>query len=100
MQRLLSISALLVIFGLTSATFAQVDQGTITGTVTDQAGAVVPRALVIVTQTQTRVARETQTNEEGNYRVPYLPPGQYELTVESQGFSKGRVVGIVVTVGL
>jgi Carboxypeptidase regulatory-like domain len=101
-RRLLSTSALLVffVFGLTSASVAQIDQGTITGTVTDQLGAVVPRALVSVTHTQTRVKRETQTNEEGHYRVPYLPPGQYELTAESQGFTKGRVVGIVLTVGL
>jgi carboxypeptidase family protein/TonB-dependent receptor-like protein len=100
MRQLLSTSALFLYFGFSSATFAQIDQGAITGTVTDQAGAVVPKALVIVTQTQTRVVRETQTNEEGHYRVPYLPPGQYELTVERQDFSRGHVVGIVVTVGL
>jgi hypothetical protein len=100
--RLLSPSALFVIFSfsLTSAILAQIDQGTITGTVTDQLGAVIPKAQVIVAHTQTRVKRETQTNEEGHYRVPYLPPGQYELTVESQGFTRGRVVGIVITVGL
>jgi hypothetical protein len=87
--RLLSTSALVVFFffGLTSAILAQIDQGNITGTVTDQLGAVVPRAQVIVTNTQTQVKRETQTNEEGHYRVPYLSPGQYELTVESQGFN-------------
>jgi Carboxypeptidase regulatory-like domain/TonB dependent receptor len=100
--RLLSTSALFVIFSfsLTSAILAQIDQGTITGTVTDQLGAVIPNALVVVTHTQTRVKRETQTNEEGLYRIPYLSPGQYELTAESQGFNKGRVVGIVLTVGL
>jgi Carboxypeptidase regulatory-like domain/TonB dependent receptor len=100
--RFLSTAALFVtfVFGLTSAPLAQIDQGTITGTVTDQLGAVIPKAVVVVTHTQTRVKRETQTNEEGHYRVPYLSPGQYELTVESQGFNKGRVVGIVLTVGL
>jgi hypothetical protein len=100
--RLLSTSALVgfIFFGLRPATLAQIDQGTITGTVTDQLGAVVPKAQVIVTNTRTQVKRETQTNEEGHYRVPYLSPGQYELTAESQGFSKGRVVGIELTVGL
>jgi hypothetical protein len=100
--RLLSTSGLFVIFvfGLTSAILAQIDQGNITGTVTDQLGAVIPKVQVIVTNTQTQVKRETQTNEEGHYRVPYLSPGQYELTAESQGFNKGRVVGIVITVGL
>ncbi len=100
--RLPSATAILVFFfyGFTSTAFAQIDQGTITGTVTDQSGAIVPSALIVVTHTQTGVKRETRTNEEGHYRVPYLPIGQYELTVESQGFSKGRVVGIVITVGL
>jgi carboxypeptidase family protein len=96
---LLSSMAIFFVCG-SSAALGQIDQGTITGTVTDQQGGVIPKARVIVTNTQTQVARETQTNEEGNYRVPYLPPGQYELTVESQGFNKGRVVGIVITVGL
>ncbi|MBO0797964.1 MAG: TonB-dependent receptor, partial [Blastocatellia bacterium] len=100
--RLLSTAALFVlyVFALTSEGFAQIDQGTITGTVTDQLGAVIPKARVVVTHTQTQVKRESQTNEDGQYRVPYLPPGQYELTVESQGFKRGRVVGIVLTVGL
>jgi Carboxypeptidase regulatory-like domain/TonB-dependent Receptor Plug Domain len=100
--RLLSTAALFVafVFGLTSAALAQIDQGTITGTVTDQQGAVIPKARVIVTNTRTQVARETLTNDEGYYRVPYLLPGQYELVVESQGFNKGRVSGIVLTVGL
>jgi Carboxypeptidase regulatory-like domain/TonB dependent receptor len=100
--RLLSTSFLFIIFffGLTSVTLAQIDQGTITGTVTDQLGAIIPKALVVVTHTHTRVKRETETNEEGHYRVPYLLPGQYDLTVESQGFTKRRVSGIQITVGL
>jgi Carboxypeptidase regulatory-like domain/TonB dependent receptor len=96
----LSTSVLIVYLGLASTALAQVDQGNITGTVTDQQGGVVPQARVIVTNTRTQVARETLTNEEGYYRVPYLTPGQYELTVESSGFNKGRVSGIELTVGL
>ncbi len=79
---------------------AQVEQATIVGTVTDQQGAVIPKAKVIVTNVQTKVAVETQTNQAGYYSVPYLHPGHYEVTVESAGFGKARVSGINLTVGL
>jgi hypothetical protein len=83
-----------------SRVLAQAEQGTITGTVTDESGAVVARAKVVVVNVQTVVSAETETNSEGYYRVPYLPPGQYEVRAEAPGFSKGRVSGVNLTVGL
>lgn len=79
---------------------AQVEQATITGTVTDQSGAVVPRARVTVTNVETGIPSETQTNAEGRYTLPYLHPGQYEVGVEKEGFNKSRTAGVNLTVGL
>ncbi|MGH8247852.1 MAG: carboxypeptidase regulatory-like domain-containing protein [Gammaproteobacteria bacterium] len=88
----------LVLVALT--TFAQVEQATLTGTVSDQSGAVVPNAEVAVTNVQTGVVARTRTNQEGHYRVPYLHPGRYEVLVESAGFTKARVSDVDLTVGL
>jgi hypothetical protein len=79
---------------------AQVEQATITGTVTDLSGAIVPNARVIVTNVQTGVIRETQTNDAGTFAVPYLHPGQYNLVVEMSGFAKAQVTGVSLSVGL
>src|SRR5262245_65784132 len=96
----LTLLALVTLIPPVSATLGQVEQGTITGAVTDQTGAVIPGAQVTVTNVQTRANRTTQTNQDGHYSVPYLPPGQYEVVVERQGFNKARVVEVKVAVGL
>src|SRR5438128_3297551 len=85
--------------GFVSAAFAQGEQATITGIVTDESGAVIPNARVAATNVETRVTREAQTNGEGQYRVPYLSPGRYQVTVESQGFSTAQVE-VSLTLGL
>jgi hypothetical protein len=96
--RLLLLAAV-ILFASGTPTLAQVEQGTITGTVTDQTGAVIPGAQVKVTNVQTRINRTMQTNSEGHYNVPYLPSGQYEVEVESRGFTKAKVVEIKVAIG-
>ena len=54
---------------------AQSDRGTITGTVTDQAGAVVPAATVAITNTDTGIATTVATTDTGNYTIPSLAAG-------------------------
>src|SRR5262245_51259589 len=85
---------------LMSETFAQVEQATLTGTITDNAGGKVRDAKVTITNVNTQVVRETKTTSDGHYTVPYLPAGQYEITVETQGFKKAQVKAITLTVGL
>ena len=58
------------------------------GTVTDATGAVVPSANLTIRETQTGVSRNVQTNESGNWTVPELAPGVYEVAVEAKGFKK------------
>jgi hypothetical protein len=79
---------------------AQVEQATITGTVRDESGAVVPGARVAAVQLETRTARETVTSGAGRYTLPYLSVGTYEVSAELAGFSRARVAGVTVRVGL
>ncbi|HMJ61187.1 MAG TPA: TonB-dependent receptor, partial [Bryobacteraceae bacterium] len=78
----------------------QVEQGTITGIVTDQSGALVAGAKVTVTNLDTQVTRSSETNNQGNYTFPFLPHGSYSVTAEKAGFSVARVTGITLRVGL
>src|SRR5580704_4608572 len=65
---------------------AQAPTGTILGTVTDASGAVVPNASVTVTNKATANTRTLTANTDGLYSAPALPPGDYEVKVEMQGF--------------
>jgi len=49
---------------------------------------VVPGTTVTATNKATNASRSTTTNESGEYTITQLPPGQYGVTVEAQGFSK------------
>jgi len=73
--------------------------GTILGTVTDNSGAVVTKAAVDVTNVNTNVTKHTETSSSGDFTVPYLSPGTYRVTVQSQGFQKSVVDKIVLVVG-
>src|SRR6266568_6603529 len=79
---------------------AQVEQGAITGVVTDQSGASVGGAKVTVTNLDTQVMATTLTNNQGNYEFPFLPHGNYSVVAEKAGFSPERVTGISLRVGL
>ena len=68
------------------ATYAQVLYGSIAGTLTDESGAVVPRAVVTVTNTSTGLSREATTTDDGYYSIPNLPEGTYDLSVSRAGF--------------
>jgi Carboxypeptidase regulatory-like domain len=78
---------------------AQGDRGTLTGTVTDPAGAAVPDATVRVRNPATGLVQETRTGPSGGYDVPYLPVGNYTVTVEKAGFSTQEQTGVTVNVG-
>jgi hypothetical protein len=77
---------------------AQQDRGTFTGTVTDPTGAVIPNVKVTVANTETNARYESATNEAGQYRVPNLPVGSYQITFENQGFKSTVRDGLVLNV--
>jgi len=71
-----------------AAGFAQEFRGTLLGRVTDPSGAVVPGVSITAIQLETNVSTNTRTNEEGIYRIPFLPPGDYRVVVEHPGFKR------------
>jgi carboxypeptidase family protein/TonB-dependent receptor-like protein len=71
----------------------------IQGQVTDPSGAAVPGATVTVTNTATGVSQTIKTDSSGNYLIPALPIGNYDLTVQSSGLEKVLSHGVIVQVG-
>src|SRR5215211_6257185 len=80
------------------AAFAQQETATMTGTVRDQSGGVVPKATVTVTNVSTSISVKTKTDEAGLYTIPSLRPGEYSVTAESAGFSKVVRTGVTLQV--
>jgi hypothetical protein len=72
---------------------------TLSGCVMDQHGAVVAGANVAITHKATSIQRETTTNDEGLFALTSLPPGEYELKVQHQGFRTTIYQSLVVEVG-
>ncbi|HET8675547.1 MAG TPA: TonB-dependent receptor, partial [Blastocatellia bacterium] len=83
------ITALVLLASVPLAAFAQTSNtGAITGVVKDQSGAVVSGATVTATNIATGVSRTTKTSDSGNYELPALPPADYRIEIEAQGFAK------------
>src|ERR1700704_3076025 len=96
-MRLLTLALCSALFS--TILFGQAGTGTITGTVTDPAGAVVPNTPVEVRNTDTNVAYPAQTTDTGAYTVPRLPPGPYSVSVGAAGFKKLTRTGMTVDAG-
>lgn len=95
-----TVSALLMLQGLsTVANAQQAATATLSGRVTDPAGAVIVKATVTAKRKATGTERKTETNSEGIYGFPNLAPGQYEVTIEASGFKKVIIADIDLTVG-
>src|SRR5215467_5492448 len=82
------LATVLVVMFVSSTMLGQAVNATLLGTVSDSSGAVVSGAKVKVTEMRTGLERVSTTNSSGNYQFVDLPPGQYEVTVEQQGFKK------------
>ena len=88
----------LLVMMLSSMLYAQIRSATITGTVRDSTGAVVPDATVVVTQQETGVATNIKTTAAGAYTAPYLAAGTYTVAVAVSGFVPYRETGISLAV--
>src|ERR1051326_2117181 len=85
---------------VTSAVVAMAQcSATLTGTVTDQTGAVVAGANVTATNIATNVGTTTQTTDSGLYRFPTLPGGAYNVAINATGFKSAQVENVILTVG-
>ncbi|MFY9570468.1 MAG: TonB-dependent receptor, partial [Blastocatellia bacterium] len=98
-SRCISSSLILVLlFAWPMAARAQQELATITGEVKDASGAVVPQAVVTITNVGTNISVKTETNDQGSYTVPSLRPGDYTVTVEKSGFNKTLRSGVTLQV--
>src|SRR5271166_2340330 len=82
------------------STLAAQTTTTLFGNVTDKTGAVIPSATVTATNTGTNQTHVAQTNTAGEYRLDFMPVGDYSVEVSAQGFKKSVQKGITLQVNL
>ena len=88
----------MVIAFISSTASAQVLYGSIVGTLTDDTGATVPKAVVTVKNTSTGLTRQATADENGYYSIPNLLEGTYDLSVSATGFRPYAQKGVTVTI--
>jgi hypothetical protein len=81
-------AALMLVAAAPRPADAQFDRGTISGTITDQQGGVVPGVTVTVINLSTQQSRSTITDGSGFFTLPLLEPSRYDITAELDGFKK------------
>ena len=79
---------LAVLLTSSSSVVAQTVSGTVTGTVSDSSGAVIPGVAVRVTNNNTSEVRTTVSNSSGLFSIPALPPGPYTVDAGAKGFQE------------
>src|SRR5215813_13129078 len=97
-RRLFTTLTIAAVISVSAIAWAQ--NGTISGTITDSSGAVVPGAQVTARDVQTDASRATTTNAQGYFEFVALKPSTYELTVAAKGFEKAVKHDVRVVVGL
>ena len=89
---------LILALSISLTCLAQSDRGTITGTVSDPASAIIPGAQVAAINRENGSTFETVTTPTGNYTLPSLPAGMYDLNIEVPGFKRHSQPNIQVQV--
>src|SRR6266446_7697338 len=97
-QRPCSLIVVLV-FLLVPTVRGQGESATLSGTVEDQNGALIPGAAVTAVNTATTLERKATTDSNGRYTFPLLPPGTYIVRVQAQGFTPVENRNVVLNVG-
>jgi hypothetical protein len=87
-----------VVFGALPM-LAQFDTGTITGTVTDTSGAIVPSAAITVTNVGTGLQKSFVTNQNGGFVASSLPYGTYVVATHATGFAESKSQPVLLSVG-
>jgi hypothetical protein len=102
MQRIVKVLYLtvlvLMLLGVGPWAVAQVDEGTVTGTVKDSTGAVIPGAEVTLTNVGTNFELKTKSNESGFYVFPPAKIGNYSIKASARGFKTATESGIVLQI--
>jgi hypothetical protein len=79
--------------------FAQSATATLSGTVTDQNGAVVPGVEITIINKATGLQRQATTGDQGEFTVPLLPPSAYTVRIQHTGFSPIEYPSVILNVG-
>ena len=92
------ITAFCCLLLIVSSAWAQGDRGTITGTVADPTGAMVPNAAVEAKNANTGAVYQAASSATGNYSLVQLPAGPYQITITVPGFKQYQRIGLTVMV--
>jgi hypothetical protein len=98
MQQVRALLSVFSLFVTPAAMFAQGGRSTILGTVSDETGAAVPRVAITVVNTGTEGKRNVVTDERGDFEVPALDLGTYEVHAQAAGFRQAIVQNVHVEV--
>ena len=98
-RRLVALFCVVLSFAASAAAQSSAT-GTIKGTVTDSSGGVLPGASVVVTNRETNVARSSVSSGAGEWTIPTLPVGRYDVAVELDGFKKSTQSDVQVEAGV
>jgi outer membrane receptor protein involved in Fe transport len=93
------LAALTLSLALAGSLHGQVAGAMLTGTVSDQSGAIVPNAKVAIKSAATGLTREITSDADGVYSAPNLPPGKYDVIVSAGGFATLVQKDVTLTVG-
>jgi len=83
----------------TRISYAQSASATLSGTVSDEAGAVIPSVNITVLNLSTALQRHATTDDRGSYVIPLLPPGRYNMTAQRSGFTPVEIRNLVLNTG-
>src|SRR5689334_9209202 len=86
-KQIRAIFAALLFLGACLNLFGQSERGTFAGTVTDASGAAIPGAKVTITNVNTQEVITTVSNDTGDFTVPNIPIGNYNVRIEREGFN-------------
>jgi len=78
---------------------AQVQNGQFSGTVLDQSGAAIPNAKITVKNAATGLTQTVTSNQTGSFVVRELPPGQYSVSAQAQGFKTSTLTNMNLNAG-
>jgi hypothetical protein len=85
----------LLVLAVTPA-LGQINSGSMSGTVSDSSGAVIPNARITATEVHTGTVYNTVANSAGIYTLPALLPGTYNVTVTAHSFKEAEVKGLLI----
>jgi len=98
-HRLRIVILLASVLAIAAPAMAQIDQGRLTGTVTDAQGAVLPGVTVTAKSPSLMGVRTTVSEGDGKYSIASLPSGPYELTFELSGFQSFKRANVILAIG-